>query len=109
MKAPIMRSMGTRCLAPKRLAQSSQLELARRLLPAYRRSFHISARRSEEDQSGKRSFRGQLYESTHDRLERERAEDEKYRRIRAAREGSGPRNAAVMVCTSRYATLVWLS
>ncbi|KAI9840671.1 MAG: hypothetical protein M1830_007921, partial [Pleopsidium flavum] len=54
-----------------------------------RRNFQCSAPVREEE----RSFKGQLYESTSQRLQRERAEQARFARERG--ESSGGRNAAI--------------
>lgn len=54
-----------------------------------RKGIHLSRRFAEE----KKSFRGQLYESTAQRLEREREEQRRFARERGA--NSGGRNAAI--------------
>ena len=97
MKIPLLRPAAYSWLIPKHLIRPGQLDIARSSVQGYRRSFHQTPRR-REDQDEKRSFRGQLYESTAQRLERERLEDEKYIKIRAARQGNGPQTAALMVC-----------
>ncbi len=54
-----------------------------------RRAIHSSRRLCEE----KRDFKGQLYESTAQRLQRERAEQRRFAKERG--ESSGGRNAAI--------------
>lgn len=59
-----------------------------RRTPLPGRNFHISKALKERDQS----FRGQLYQSTAERLERERAEQRRFAEARG--EAHGGRNAA---------------
>lgn len=90
MKAPQLRPLGK---SLRRSLGAGQWEVSQHRFLLYR-TFHHTRNTFEE--RPKHSFRGQVYESTLERLERERAEDEKYRQIRAAREGQGSRHVALM-------------
>lgn len=61
-----------------------------------RRNFRSLRSLQEEE----RSFKGQLYESTSQRLQRERAEQRRFAKERG--ESSGGRNAAITFGTSIY-------
>lgn len=82
-----------------RLAASNILRSIERSQPRQlcgTRSFHnSSARLQEKGDEGKPSFRGQLYESTADRLQRERADQARYIKESESRKPNEGRTLAI--------------
>ena len=72
---------------------SASPRLARLPLPQ-RCSFTAKPARREE--TGKDSFKGQLYQSTHDRIQRERADQERFVQLREMEKGRGSSSTLVV-------------
>lgn len=80
-----------RCIETQSQCRTSILQS----VPAVR-SFHSSTRTFDKQEEASRSFRGQLYESTSDRLKRERQEQAQYIKASSERKGE-PRTLALSV------------